>query len=241
VAWNASSTDDNDLSVTTQAAISGTYGLQVVINNNTSIYVIDWKPFEETRYRARFYFDPNSITMASGNAHYLFYALNRDDVVVPRVELQYASSSYQVRAAAVNDGSTWSTTAWTTTSDASHYLGIDWKATSAPGANNGSLTFWVDGGKQANFTAIDNDTRRVDKVRLGAVAGIDTGTRGTYYFDAFESRRQTYIGQVSRLGPGSAGIAEYGGEVRVYLMRENWFYAQSQVPQAKVTNCKFTS
>jgi len=24
--------------------------------------------------------------------------------------------------------------------------------------------------------------------------GVDTGTRGTYYFDAFESRWQTYIG-----------------------------------------------
>jgi hypothetical protein len=29
---------------------------------------------------------------------------------------------------------------------------------------------------------------------LGAVAGIDSGTRGTIFFDAFESRRQSYIG-----------------------------------------------
>jgi hypothetical protein len=41
---------------------------------------------------------------------------------------------------------------------------------------------------------MDNDTRRIDRVRLGALTGIDTGTRGTYYFDAFESRRQNYIG-----------------------------------------------
>jgi hypothetical protein len=41
---------------------------------------------------------------------------------------------------------------------------------------------------------VDNDTRRIDQARLGAVSGIDTGTRGTYYFDAFESRRQTFIG-----------------------------------------------
>ena len=34
----------------------------------------------------------------------------------------------------------------------------------------------------------------VDRVRLGALSGIDTGTRGTYYFDAFESHRQNYIG-----------------------------------------------
>jgi len=41
---------------------------------------------------------------------------------------------------------------------------------------------------------MDNDTRRIDRVRLGAITGIDAGTRGTYYFDAFMSRRQTYIG-----------------------------------------------
>jgi hypothetical protein len=28
----------------------------------------------------------------------------------------------------------------------------------------------------------------------GTFSGIDAGTRGTYYFDAFESGRQTYIG-----------------------------------------------
>jgi hypothetical protein len=37
----------------------------------------------------------------------------------------------------------------------------------------------------------------MDHARLGALTGIDTGTRGTYYFDAFESRRFTYIGPVT--------------------------------------------
>jgi hypothetical protein len=158
-------------------------------------------PQTRARLPGEFLFDPNSIIMARGNAHYLFYALNRDDVVVARIELQYASSSYQVRAAAVNDGSTWSTTAWTTISDAPHYLEFDWKASSAAGANNGALTFWVDGVQKGSFTTIDNDTRRVDKAHLGAVAGIDTGTRGTYFFDDFVSRRQTYIGQASLFLP----------------------------------------
>ena len=64
----------------------------------------------------------------------------------------------------------------------------------AVGANDGGLTLWIDGTQKANLTGADNDTRRIDRVRLGAASGIDTGTRGTYYFDAFESRRQTYIG-----------------------------------------------
>ena len=52
----------------------------------------------------------------------------------------------------------------------------------------------IDGIQQANLTGIDNDTLRIDRARLGALAGMDVGTSGTYYFDAFESRRQTYIG-----------------------------------------------
>ena len=41
---------------------------------------------------------------------------------------------------------------------------------------------------------MDSDTRRIDLVMLGAVTGIDTGTRGIAYFDVFESCCQSYIG-----------------------------------------------
>ena len=51
-----------------------------------------------------------------------------------------------------------------------------------------------DGGQVTNLTGVANDAWRMDRVRMGAVSALDTGTRGTYYFDAFESRRQTYIG-----------------------------------------------
>jgi hypothetical protein len=44
------------------------------------------------------------------------------------------------------------------------------------------------------LSGIANDIRRIDSIQMGAVAEIDAGTRGTYYFDAFESRRATYIG-----------------------------------------------
>ncbi len=56
------------------------------------------------------------------------------------------------------------------------------------------MTLWVDGAQTGAMSAIDNDTRRIESVGLGAVSGIDTGTRGTYYFDAFVSQRYTYIG-----------------------------------------------
>ena len=55
-------------------------------------------------------------------------------------------------------------------------LKLDWRASTAAGANNGGLTFWNDGAQQVDLT------------------GVDNGTRGTYFFDAFESRRLTFIG-----------------------------------------------
>jgi hypothetical protein len=195
-AWSASATDGSDLSANASAALAGSQGLRAVINNTASIYVTDDRPNAEARYRARFYFDPNSITMSNGNAHYIFYGYTGTSTEVLRIEFRRSSGSYQIAAALRNDKSTWSVSTWLTISDAPHVLELDWRASSAAGANNGGLTFWIDGVQQANLTGVDNDTRRIDRVRLGAVSGLDSGTSGTYYFDAFESRRQTYIGPV---------------------------------------------
>ena len=194
-AWSSAVTDNGDLSVNASAALVGSEGLRAVINNTGSIYVADDTPNSEARYRARFYFDPNSITMSNGNAHYLFYGYTGTSTDILRIEFRRSSSLYQIQAALRNDKSTWSTSNWFTISDAPHFVELDWHASTAVGANNGSLTFWIDGVQQANLTGVDNDTRRIDRIRLGAVSGLDSGTLGTYYFDSFESRRQTYIGQ----------------------------------------------
>jgi hypothetical protein len=76
-----------------------------------------------------------------------------------------------------------------TISDAPHYLEVDWHA-----GTNGGLTFYKDEVLQGTISGIANDTLKIDSVRLGAVNAIDNGTRGTEFFDAFESRRQTQIG-----------------------------------------------
>ncbi len=178
------------------AALVGSRGLQAAINDNNSIYVTDDTPNTEPHYRARFYFDPNSIVMGKGNAHYVFrgYAGSGTSVAVVQIEFRFSSGRYQLRSAVLNDATTWTSSSWFTISDAPHYIELDWQAATAIGANDGYLTLWIDGVQRANLAQVDNDTRRIDRVQLGAVSGIDTGTRGTEYFDAFESRRQTYIG-----------------------------------------------
>jgi parallel beta-helix repeat protein len=192
--WSGNSNGGGDLSVSPAAALVGTNGLQVVINDNTAMYVSDDRPNAEPRYRMRFYFDPNSIAMANGDAHVIIRGYHGSSTVALRVEFGFSGGSYQVRAGLVNDGSTWKNTNWVPVSDGPHAIELDWRAATGAGANNGGLTLWVDASQQADLSGIDNDTRRIDKVRMGPQAGIDSATRGTYFFDAFDSRRQNYIG-----------------------------------------------
>ena len=193
-ALTSNANDLGDLSVSTSAALVGTKGLQAVIDDINSIYVTDDTPNAEPRYRARFYFDPNSIVMGSGDTHFIFRGYSGTSTIVLRVQFRFSSGTYQLRAGLVGDGSTWANSSWLTISDAPHAIEMDWRAATGVGANNGSLTLWIDGTQQALLTGVDNDTRRIDRARLGAVSGIDTGTHGTYYFDSFESHRQTFIG-----------------------------------------------
>jgi hypothetical protein len=194
-AWSSATTDNGSLSVTAAAALIGANGMQANLNDNNAIFVTDNSPVAEPRYRARFYFDPNSIPMSNNDAHYLFYGLEAANTVVLRVEFRRSSGLYQLRAQLLNDTTNgWTTSSYFTISDAPHFVELNWRASTAAGANNGGLTFWIDGAQQVDLTGIDNDTRRIESARLGAVGGVDNGTRGLTFFDAFESRRNTYIG-----------------------------------------------
>ena len=193
-AWSSSATDGGDLSANTAAKLVGARGLQAVLDDVNPIHVTDDTPNAEPRYRARFYLDPNSISMTNGDMFFIFNGFQGTSTAVMRVEFRRNAGMYQLRAMIVNDTSTWTNTSSFTISDASHFIELDWRAATSVGANNGRLTLWIDGVQKANLSAIDNDSLRIDRVRLGAVSGVDTGTRGTFYLDAFESRRQTYIG-----------------------------------------------
>ena len=192
--WSSINTDSGDLRVTSGAALKGLKGMRALIDDNRALWVADAGPDQEPAYRARFYFDPNSLTMTNGNSFVLFFGYSGSAPVL-RVDLRRSAGLYQVRAMARTDGTGWKGGSWFTTGDKPHYLELSWQAASSPGANNGRLVFWIDGVRRSSLTTIDNDTRRIDTVRLGAVAGLDVGTRGTIFFDAFESRRQSYIGR----------------------------------------------
>ncbi len=228
-AWSSSVGDPGDLVVTHTAALVGSQGLQVRIDDNTPTYLVDNTPNAEARYRARFYFDPNSITMANGDMHYIFTAF--DNAGKDPFDLYFRSynGEYQIRASLEDNSNLYYYTSWFTLTDTQHYLEIDWQAASAPGAYNGYLSLWIDGVLKYTRSAISNDTRRVESVRLGPWVGIDSGTRGSYYFDAFESHRQTYIGMAGVQADFSASPTSGSAPLNVAL-------TSLSVPVDKITS-----
>lgn len=194
-AWTGSSTNGGNLAVTTDSALVGSYGLSANISNNTGMYVEQNHPGVESRYRARFYFDLNSIGMNKGNAHFIFYGYSSANQPVVRIELRRSSNGlYQLRPGVWNDSGSWVLSSYIAITDEPHLIEFDYQASIGPGAKNGYLTFWIDGVQKASLSGVDNDTRLLDFIRLGPQAGIVTGTSGIYYFDAYEARRFSYIG-----------------------------------------------
>jgi hypothetical protein len=192
-AWSAAITDLGDLAVTTTAALEGRRGMRVRIDDNTPIFVQDRTPTNERSYKAKFLFDPNSISMADGDSHTIFLGQDLQGstyVAALRVQLREVASGYQVRASARQDEGVvpaWINTRWITISDQSHEIEVEWDASQSAGINNGQLAFSIDSILRDRFFTLDNDTLRIDRVRLGAVSGIDPTTRGDYFFDLFES------------------------------------------------------
>jgi hypothetical protein len=180
------------LSVSRAAALIGPYGMQVVISGTETLYVQQTLPKHESRYRARFYFDPNSLRMGERHRLTIFKGFSGDTSVL-RVDLRFKWGTYWLRARTLDNGAQWHSSGWFTITNAAHLVEFDWQAATA-GGRNGSLTFWLDTKQMDQRTRIHNDTRHIDMVRLGAVGDLDATMSGTVYLDAFESHRETYIG-----------------------------------------------
>jgi hypothetical protein len=189
-AWSGSS--GSTLGVSPAAAMEGSYGLQVQVQSNTPVFLRDDSPQAEAEYRARFYFNPNSISMGNNDAHDLFSGgdANRDSF---RLELRSFKGSYELRGLALNSRGRWQATNFFRLSNSPQAIELHWRASPA-GASSGVLALWINGVLVGELPGLDNEGQRISEVRLGAVSGIDNLTRGSYFFDAFESRRQEYMG-----------------------------------------------
>ena len=198
----------------------GSCGSLVNITDTNPAYVQDNSPAAEGTYRVRFYANFGgkssvappanapavSLSMASGNAFDFFVAYDGADPAPPaaggnaviRVELGQSSATTRTIkfAARLNNGTeaTFSRSLIGKALRGWRAIEINWAKASTPSGSNGVLQAWIDGVQVGNLTNLANGNQVVNMVRWGAVAGIDSGTSGTFKLDDFVSQRSGYIG-----------------------------------------------
>jgi len=187
--WSSAQTGGGDLRASTTAALDGIYGLEAVINDRTNMYLQDDRPAAEPHYRVRYKFDPNSIIMGNSNEFGIFRSYS-GAVHVIALTFGYRNNAYYVQFGVLNDSGAWYFSNRLPINDAAQLFEVNWFASTGSGANNGSVTFSIDGVQQFSRTGIDNDTHRIDMTRIGPQASIDAGTSGTCYIDSYESLRE---------------------------------------------------
>ncbi|MBP1702616.1 MAG: hypothetical protein H6Q38_1723, partial [Chloroflexi bacterium] len=193
-AWTGGVVNSARLTFTTSAGRNSTCGMGVTIASSAAAYVNDPSPNVENRFRARYYFNPNTLKLSKNGLLTIFNAYNTSGLATITAQVRYTGNTYQLRLGLLTDAKKWSYTGWSTISTAWHPIEFDWRASTAAGANNGSLTFWLDGAQVATVNAIDNDQQKIDKIALGVISGMTSTTQGTSYYDDYESGRLSYIG-----------------------------------------------
>lgn len=172
----------------------GAQGLRIQVKGNAQSYLVDQTPSAENSYHARFYFDPNTVNLASSTQNLLTGVQGTVDVF--RIQFRVQSGSYGIVGQMINNGATYYTTSFIPMTDDIHSLEVAWEASTMPtGTGNGSLILYRDGVQVGSLTSIQNSNRRVEEVRIGIVnPNLSTSAAGFEYLDDFVSTRKSVIG-----------------------------------------------
>jgi hypothetical protein len=143
----------------------------------------------------------DSVELTGNDTYSIFARLMNTARAVFRIQFSFYMGECQLRASLVNDAAKWSNSDWISISDTVHTVELDRQAAKTEGINDGSLAFWINNVPKVRLTESDNNTQHIDGIKLGAVAGVNSNSRGTYFFDAFESSHRS----LTALGCGIRG------------------------------------
>ncbi len=192
-AWSGSVVDGGDLSVSTNGAMDGSRAMNALIDDSNSIYTNYKSGTAETSYKAFFRFDPNSISMADGDKFNIFNGNNASGQITVNIRFRRLGGVYQLQARVTNNKGIFTDSNWYNISDIPHRVEMTWKA-SDPKAGNGYLLLTIDDALLGNLTGLANAQQRIVDIRLGAIKGMTSGTRGTVIFDNVISSRNSNLG-----------------------------------------------
>ncbi|MEL7059068.1 MAG: Ig-like domain-containing protein [Acidobacteriota bacterium] len=185
-AWDAVHEVGGALTIDAASALEGNRGLRVQIDPNAHAVRVGSEVVEgEDHVHASFRIDTSGLVMAEGEAMHVF-GLAGPQGWVHHVHLGFAGGAFQVRQAVGLDAAQWSIGPWFELDAAatSHRLTTEWWQASRPGAADGGARLAIDGTTVDDLSALNNASRWIQRVYLGAVAAIDAGTVGVLGLDS---------------------------------------------------------
>ena len=178
---------DAGLAVTAEAAHRGNAGLAVELEP-TPLYVEDDNVTQELWYRARFYVNPDGLSLANGVGFDLFDCSSAGSN--PEVRLRLSGSNGAVVLSSwARSGNGLVAGPQVQLVEGWQAVEIEWKAATTKVAENGYLSLFHQGQRVDDLPGLDNFGETIDTARLGAVGEIDAGAAGTFFADDFVSVR----------------------------------------------------
>ncbi|MEM9292247.1 MAG: M36 family metallopeptidase [Acidobacteriota bacterium] len=196
--WATIKDDDADIAVNGTAAINGSFGMEITIDDDSKVWIEDDSPSGERRYRARFTFDPNSVTMDEGKRQKIFQLFSDVPSAFRQITgtMRFQGGIYKILFKVHQDDSSWIKTGFIDITDGPQTFEVDWVQSTHDGGNNGVLRLWINGTQVSELIGIDNDLQSADRARLGVISKPKPGAVGSMYFDDFVSVRNDEIGVV---------------------------------------------
>lgn len=188
------------IAVNTSAAIQGTYGMQLTLNGTSgNAFVQDNSPNAEPIYFASFSLRDNGcLPSAIGTGFAIFRAWqnegNPPNTPVFRITYFRTTQANQrvLYALAWQDNGTpvplGSETFASPPGNTPRFT-YEWKAATAPGANDGYLKTYKNATLRKTIANIDNDTQSIGVVRMGGMGNVASTSGCTLDFDDFVSTR----------------------------------------------------
>ncbi len=189
----------NSLAVTNAAALTGSFGLEVIIDATpTQIALVEARgtagagPLAETHHLSRFQFDPNALTM-NNSTWFQLHNLRAQNILAPgeiavsRIYMVRKNNLYRMFAMCKFNNNA---ERYTTRIDIGGPVTVelDWLAGTI---GTGGCCLTVVGSGTVCRNDVNNSAHEIDAARLGLVAndGLLLPNAGSYYVDTYESFR----------------------------------------------------
>lgn len=170
--------------VNTLAAKNGTYGLMIPVLDSTTRYGLFTGPAAETIVTIEYWINPSVMTIGTAWQFWIpMLAQNAALGWIIDCLLSDDAGGYRFRARAHNDLAGVNQTGYFSLLSDWNLIRLVWAASTGPGNDDGYLLMYINTNLKDIVSGIDNDTKVVDRILVGAPSNIHSSIYGILTMD----------------------------------------------------------